>query len=213
MEVESVVESGADPLAIYREQVKNEVKPTMSESAAQKLRAMNEADRLDRIDNTRFCNALRSVIVNDENLTKLLQRCHTSTPCTQIERRVHKLNWWIAAGFLLGREIDSVTMINFFSELVPDEESMSDSEFRATWNPKDAERRKQYRLDHGIIKATEETEPVYRPCKSGKKCLRFEKRKSAPAAGRGGYCGSACAASDRARQKRAFAGIATGSIQ
>jgi hypothetical protein len=212
MEVESVVESGADPLAIYREQVKNEVKPTMSESAAQKLRAINEADRLDKISNGRFCTALKSVIVNDENLTKLLQRCHTSTLLTLIERRVHKLNWWITAGFLLGREIDSVCMINFFSELVSDEEDMSDSEFRATWNLKDAERRKQYRLDHGIIKA-DETEPVYRPCKSGKKCMRFEKRKPAPAAGRGEYCGSACAASDRARQKRAFAGIATGSIQ
>ena len=203
-----------DSLTVYREQVKAEQanKPSMSEAAAQKLRSINETERLDKIANDRFCNALKSVIVSDENLTKLLTRCHTSTPLTDIDRRVHKLNWWIAAGFQLGREIDSVTMINFFSELTPDEMLMSDSNFAAQWTAKDAAWRKQYRLAHGIIKA-DTTEPVYKPCKSGKKCMRFEKRKPAPAAGKGAYCSTACAASDKARQKRALAGIATGTIQ
>jgi hypothetical protein len=211
--MEATIEVTDDSLAVFREQVKAEQanKPSMSEAAAQKLRALNETERLDKIANSRFCNALKSVIVNDENLTKLLRRCHTSTPLTDIERRVHKLNWFILAGYELGREIDSVCMINFFSELTQDETYMSDSAFASQWTAKDATRTKQYRLDHGIIK--QDSEPIYKPCKSGKKCMRFEKRKPAPAVGKGAYCGTACAASDRARQKRALAAMPSGTIQ
>jgi hypothetical protein len=54
---------------------------------------------------------------------------------------------------------------------------------------------------------TSDEEPVYRPCKSGKKCLRFERRKPAPAKGGGEYCMPACAASDKARQKRALTAL------
>jgi len=210
MEIETVETTETDSLALFREQVRNEVKPSMSEAAAQKLRAINETDRLDKIANGRFCTALKSVIVNDENLAKLLTRCHTSAPLTLLERRVHKLNWFISAGFELGREIDSVHLINFFSELTSDETAMTDSQFQNEWNGKDAVKIKQSRLDRGIIASDV---PVYRPCKSGKKCLRFEKRKAAPAAGKGEYCGPACSASDRARQKRALAGMPTDTIQ
>lgn len=212
METTIAVTPETDSLAVFREQVRNEVKPSMSEAATQKLRALNETERLDKIANTRFCNALKSVIVNNENLGKLLARCHTSTPLDHIERRVHKLNWFIQAGYELGREIDSVCIINFLSELTQDETFMSDSAFAAQWTVKDAARTKQYRLDHGIIKP-DSTEAVYRPCKSGKKCMRYEKRKPAPAAGKGAYCGTTCAASDRARQKRALAALASGTIQ
>lgn len=59
----------------------------MSEAAASKLRALTESDRLDKIDGGRFCTALKSVIVTHENLGKLIQRCHTSTPVEDIERR------------------------------------------------------------------------------------------------------------------------------
>jgi hypothetical protein len=214
METIEVTTPETDSLAVFREQVKAEQanKTGMSEAAASKLRALNEFERLDKIDTGRFCTALKSVMVNDENLGKLIQRCHTSTPVTDIERRVHKLNYFIQAGFELGREIDSVHLINFFSELTSDEAYMSDSSFAAQWTAKDAARTKQYRLDHGIIKQ-DSTEPVYRPCKSGKKCMKYEKRKPAPAAGKGAYCSIACAASDRARQKRALAAMATGTIQ
>jgi hypothetical protein len=184
----------------------------MSEAAASKLRALNETERLDKISNTRFCNALKSVIVNDENLAKLLTLCHTSTPLTDIKRRVHKLNHFIAAGFELGREIDSLSTLNFLSELTQDETYMSDSAFAAQWTLRDAARTKQYRIDHEIIKP-DSNEPVYKPCKSGKKCLRYEKRKPAPAKGSGAYCGTACAASDKARQKRALAAMPSGVIQ
>ena len=44
------------------------------------------------------------------------------------------LAWWIAAGFRLGFEIDSVTLVNFFSELVDHEMAMSDSRFASLWN-------------------------------------------------------------------------------
>lgn len=118
---------------------------------------------------------------------------------------MHKLNYFITAGYELGREIDSVSAINFLSELTQDETFMGDSNFTAQWTDKEAARTKQYRLDHGIIKPSTD-EPIYRPCKSGKKCLRFEKRKPAAAKGSGAYCGTPCAAGDRARQKRALAG-------
>jgi hypothetical protein len=234
--METAIIEVADSLAIYREQVKNEQsnKPSMSEAAAQKLRAINEAERLDKIANGRFCTALKSVIVNEENLTKLIIRCHTTPPLDQrgwldgayryhkvtdvlsseqqLSRMVHKLNWFISAGYKLGREIDSISLINYFSALTESEAYMSDSAFAAQWTAKDAAAKRQYRLDHGIIEA-DTTEPVYRPCKSGKKCLRFEKRKPAPAAGKGEYCSTACAASDRARQKRALAAMAASPIQ
>jgi len=237
MEIEKQ-EQETDSLAMFREQVKNEVRPTMSESAAQKLRAINEADRLDKIDNGRFCTALKSVIVTPDNLRKLIERIQCTgfidpesgeyikhgflddkgnfqplkVEVSDLERRVNKLMWWIMAGFELGREIDSVHLINFFSELTQDEMYMTDSQFNDQWRVKNAERVKASRISRGIIKPVE-SEPVYRPCKSGKKCMRFEKRKPAPAAGKGEYCSPACSASARARQKRALAAAPSGMIQ
>ena len=49
---------------------------------------------------------------------------------------------------------------------------------------------------------------VTKLCRSGRKCLRFN-RKPAAAKGKSPYCGSACCASDRARAKRPISGLAT----
>jgi hypothetical protein len=201
----------SDPLAAFRLQVQEEAvekseRGKMSDAALAKLRAIKDQERLEAIENERFKNALRSVVVNPENLRKLIERCNTSVPPQQIERRVHKLTWWIEAGYLLGREIDTVGLINLFSGLAPEEEKLSDSNFFSDWKDRDARKRKESRMSRGLVSASDE-EHVYRPCKSGKKCIRFEKRKPAPAKGNGEYCSPACAASDKARQKRGLAAL------
>jgi hypothetical protein len=201
----AITEVETDRLAIYRQQVSDEaaeksVRGKMSEPALAKLRAIKEQEKYDAIDAERFRNGLRSVVVNPENLKKLIERCNTSIAPTQIECRVRRLTWWIDAGYLLGREIDSVGLINFFSCLTDGD-----------WKDADARKRRESRLSRGLV-STSDAEPSYRPCKSGKKCLRFEKRKPAPAKGTGEYCSSACAASNKARQKRVLTALASDQI-
>ena len=155
----------------------------MSDAALLKLRAQREQDKADAIVKERFGNALRSVVVTPENLRRLIERCNTSVPPTPatLDRMAHKLEWWITAGYFLGREIDSIMLINLMSNLSPDEIKMTDAKFASMWNFKDAAKRTQSRLSRGIVAPDE---PAFRPCKSGKKCMRFEKRKPAPASGR-----------------------------
>jgi hypothetical protein len=129
----------------------------------------------------------------------------------QIDRMVVKLAYWIEAGYLLGREIDILGLVNFFSNLRVGEVKMSDSLFLSAWNDKDARKRKEARLGRGLITGSNE-QPVYRPCKSARKCRRFEKRKPAPAKGTGDYCSPACAASNKARQKRSLAALPSAGI-
>src|SRR5438445_4692342 len=104
----------ADALSIYRKQVREEqgekiVRSKMSDTALAKLRTIKEQERSDAITGERFANALRSVIVNQQNAQKLIARCNSSVPVTHVERRAHKLNFWITAGYKLGEEINSVT--------------------------------------------------------------------------------------------------------
>ena len=176
----------------------------MSDAALAKLRAIKEQERIDTIFDERFATALKSVVVTPENLKKLIERCNTSV--THYERRAQKLGWWIAAGYRLGEEIDSVTVINFLSGLTSDEYSLSEARFTSMWNVGAAAKLKDSRFARGLMASDE---PVYRPCKSAKKCLKFEKRRPAPAKGNGAYCSSMCGASDRARAKRALAALPT----
>ena len=204
----------ADSLAIYRQQVRDEqgqkiVRSKMSDAALAKLRTIKEQERSDAITGERFANALKCVIVSQENLQKLIARCNSSVPVTQVERRARKLLWWISAGFLLGREIDTICLINFFSELTADEAVMSEGKFSGVWNAGHAAKVKASRVNRGVI-ASEG--PVYRPCRSGKKCLKFEKRRPAPANGSGAYCTVNCAAGDRARVKRALSASGSSSF-
>jgi hypothetical protein len=212
-EVETVlpVQDAEDPLAKFRAQVaaeKAEPRNTMSESALAKLRAIREQDRLDDIASARFKTALSQIVVTPENIRTLVERCNQSVPqpADILDRMAAKLGYQIAAGFELGREIDSVGTINFLAGLTPDEAKVSADRFAREWDGKTAAKLKQSRLTRGLISASDD-EPVYRPCKSGKKCIRFEKRKPAPAKGNGDYCNSACAASDKARQKRGLAAL------
>jgi hypothetical protein len=198
------VQDAEDPLAKFREQVaaeKAEPRNTMSESALAKLRAIREQDRLDDIAAARFKTALSQIVVTPENIRTLVERCNTRVrlPAETLDRMATKLGYWLAAGFELGREIDSVAVINFLAGLTPDEVRMSPERFAREWDSKYAAKVKQSRLNRGVIASGE---PAVRPCKAGKQCLRFEKRKPAPAKGSGEYCSPACAASDKARQKR-----------
>lgn len=205
------VQDAEDPLAKFREQVaaeKAEPRNTMSESALAKLRAIREQDRLDDIAAARFKTALSQIVVTPENIRTLVERCNTRVrlPAETLDRMATKLGYWLAADFELGREIDSVGTINFLAGLTPDEAKVSADRFAREWDGKTAAKLKQSRLTRGLISASDE-EPVYRPCKSGKKCIRFEKRKPAPAKGNGDYCSPACAACGKARQKRALAAL------
>ncbi len=199
------VEQSADQLAIYRRQVRDEQeskaqRSKISEAALAKLGALREQEKSEVIVNGRFANALRSVIVTRQSLIKLIERCNPHAQASHFERRADKLAWWIAAGFMLGREIYTVGLINFFSSLSNDELAMSDAKFTALWNKCAAARWKESRESRGLIAA----EKPNRRCKSGKKCLRFDKRKPAAAQGKGQYCSTNCCAADRARARRAI---------
>jgi hypothetical protein len=207
------VQDAEDPLAKFREQVaaeKAEPRNTMSESALAKLRAIREQDRLDDITASRFKTALSQIVVTPENIRTLVERCNTSMPqpADILDRMAAKLGHWIAAGFELGREIDSVGTINFLAGLTPDEAKVSADRFAREWDGKTAAKVKQSWLNRGVIASGE---PAGRPCKAGKQCLRYENRKPAPAKGSGEYCGPACAASNKARHKRAIAALPSGS--
>lgn len=196
-----------DELAEFRAQVRAELeegrqRSKMSDSALQKLRLVKEQDRLQEMLDARFASALRLIVPTPENLVKLVDRCNQSVriPAAQLAKRGEKLAWWVAAGYRIGFEIDSVTVINFFSELLDEEVRTSDARFISLWSASSAAKLRATRQNAGLIKTDG---PIYRPCKSAKKCLRYERRKAASAAGNGDYCSTACAASDKARLKRA----------
>jgi hypothetical protein len=199
-----------DALAAFRLQARQELeekseKGKLSESALAKLRAIREQDKTQAIADDRFATALKSVIVTDANLRKLIGRCNVSVLATQIERRAEKLGWWIVAGYRFGEEIDGIAMVNLFSELVDEERTMSESKFTSLWPASAAMKLKASRLSRGLIGSDVTS---FRPCKSGQKCMKAERRRPAPAKGSGQYCSSACGASDRARAKRALAAMA-----
>jgi hypothetical protein len=200
----------SDGLAEFRLQVKQEdaeksERGKFSDAALIKLRLMREQDKVQEVMDARSAVVLRCITVTPENLARLLTRCNTSVPVTQLNRRVTKLNFWITAGYTLGEEIDSVTLLDFFSGLTADEQGMSETQFNSVWNSKAAEKLRASRRERGLIKS----EPIIRLCKAGKDCIRYEKRKAAPAKGSGDYCSTACSASVRARAKRTVAGTPT----
>ncbi len=198
-----------DKLAVFRAQVQEEAKThgKMSDAAVAKLRSQKDADRLEAIGLERFANALKSVVTTPENLEKLIVRCvYAGPPEKNLDRRAHKLQWWITAGFRLGEEINTPGQIRFMSDLTQDEARMTDAQFQKPWDMKAAEKLKQRRTEQGLVS---DTKPE-RLCKSGSKCMKAYRRKAAPAKGNGEYCSTACAASDRARAKRALQHVPVG---
>jgi len=221
--LEQIIEAAqeVDVLAEFRAQVaaeKAEPRGKMTDAAVAKFRAIKEQERFDSIAAERFRNALLSVVPTPENLKRLVVNTRLSTPVLEYADRMVrtvdlaarmslKLAWWIAAGYKLGREIDSVAMLNFFSELTLDEVAMTDKQFAAVWDAASAKKRLQSRLSREIIKADPEPEKPTRPakvrlCKSGAKCVWLKYRKPAAAVGRSLYCTPACQKCDLARQRR-----------
>jgi len=136
--------------------IRDEVKTKhghMSDAAVEKFRSMKEQDKTAAIEGERFRNALASVVVTPENLSKLIRRCDSGSQL----RRVHKLKWWIDAGFQLGREIDTVALIGFFSRLAPDEIKMSDKVFAATWDAESSKKLPASRIRREVIPADPKT--------------------------------------------------------
>jgi hypothetical protein len=177
----------------------------MGERQRAQLNSIKEQEKADKFIAEKFASALASVKATPDNLQKLIERCAsqwlTSPELTHLDRRAHKVRGWIAAGLLLGREISTVGAVNFFSELVGDELTMSETSFLKLWNMPSAAKLKQSRINRGLIPA-DARETVSEPCKSGKKCLNLANRKPADAKGTSHYCSKNCAASDRARKKR-----------
>jgi hypothetical protein len=199
---------GEDPLAKFRQVAAIKTEPRgMSDVALAKVRASKEQTRIDSIEDDRFKTALLCVMPTSENLAKLIVRCsHTDE---HITRRLTKLGWWISAGFKLGREIDSMTIVNFLSDLTPDEIALTDRQFAERWDDASAKKRLKSRIERGVIATEPETNVTprpqgdIRPCKSGPKCIWVKRRKPAPAVGRSQYCTPVCGQSDMARRKRA----------
>jgi hypothetical protein len=198
-----------DKLATFRQQIAEEnaePRGKMSEAALAKLRTIREQDKLAAIDADRFKNALSSIEPTPENLKRLIERC-SCRPKTRrfdkdhIDRRVAKLGWWIAAGYRLGHEIDTVSLIHFFSDLVLDEKTMSDREFAATWNAATAAKRLKSRIERGVASVISE-KPPERLCKAGAKCLWAKRRQPAPAAEGSSYCTPNCQKGLAARNRR-----------
>jgi hypothetical protein len=161
-----------DPLAVFREQVKAEKKTRghMSETALANFQAIKVQDKADAVAGERLKSALASIVPTPDNLAKLIQKCETAPtdtghslgpkfeatkvvkPMLQLARRVHKLSWWIDAGYLLGREIDSLYMVGFFSRLVGDEFTMSDGKFASIWDIASARKLKASRIRQTTVK-------------------------------------------------------------
>jgi hypothetical protein len=154
-----------DKLAGFRLQVaeeKNEPRNKMSDAALAKLRAIKDQDRVEVIDGERLKTALLCVVPTVKNLERLVVNTRLSTPVLDYAkvkvttgdlaaRMALKLGWWIAAGYKLGREIDSVSRLNFFSELTLSELQMTDRQFAADWDAESAKKRLQARVNRGII--------------------------------------------------------------
>jgi hypothetical protein len=123
-----------------------------------------------------------------------------------LDRRAAKLHWFIRAGYELGCEISTPTLILFFSELTPDETSMSADRFAREWRDESAVKTRACRIRRGIISETVEPteakadEP--RICALKSKCLRAVKRKGAAVVGKGLYCSDICKGAARAAKMR-----------
>jgi hypothetical protein len=203
VEVTDINTVEADPLAVYRAQVaeeKNAPKSKASTASLERLRAISEQSKTEAIELERFNNALKSVTINTENLTKLISRC--STDQSNLSRRTVKLEWHINAGYRLGVEINTPYTVAYFSNLTPDEIRLSDARFASEWNEAAAKKTLEDRTKRGFYVVSGEAKVSTKPCASGSKCLKAYKRVPAPAAGTGKYCTKNCAASAVARAKR-----------
>lgn len=208
-----------DSLAKFREQARQRAanpKSQLSESQLAKLRTIREQDNANKEANKKFVEQFAGLPRDTWTLIQVLKRIYSSDQnryTTQVayddegcvtavtfvkkapqigdltlERMANKIRWCLRQGWSVTSPYD----VTFFGMLTADEAAMTDEQFVT-------------RLEGASPLPALHRIAAPKPCKSDKSCLRFEKRKPAPAKGKGEYCSSACAASDRARAKRALA--------
>ena len=194
-EVNSVPVESEDALAEFRQQVKaDDGRAKMSEAAKAKLRSLNEHDRANTQADARLVEEFNSRPWTLEQIMDLFAKAFGGCTMNPRRRAVKALHC-----LAQGMHVYHIHDLSLFGELLPDEVGMPMVRFLSRYPlPED-----------GIVTPKGEPEKPIRRCKAGKKCLRFEKRKPAPAKGSGDYCSTACAASDRARNKRASVVIPT----
>lgn len=185
-----------DALAVFRKQVRleDETRPKMSDAAKAKLRSINEHDRKDAEADARLVKEFNSRPVVLERLVDLFAKAFGG-PERNPRRRAIKAMYRLTEG----RRVYHISDLSLFGELLLGEAEITMHRFLAKYPLPE---------DETVTPKGEPPKPV-RLCKAGKDCIRYEHRKAAPAKGSGQYCSSACAASVRARAKRALATIPT----
>jgi len=194
--LEPAVVDSADALAAFRQQVRieDESRPKMSDAAKAKLRSINEHDKRNVEADARLVAEFNSRPATLERLVDLFAKAFGGAE-THPRRRAIKAMSRLAEG----RRVYCIHDLSFFGELSSGEDQMPMNRFLAKYPLPE---------DETVMPKGEPPKPV-RLCKAGKGCLRYEHRKPAPAKGSGEYCSAACAASVRARAKRALAGVPT----
>lgn len=153
----------------------------------EELRAMKEEERLARIADTRFLNAIQLVAPDRyEELIRRIIKAGPEYPPDYWKRRAAKLavtmQRWAA---------DSMHDVLFLSELTPDEEKMTDAQFEKVL--------KAFALPRPKVEARE------RLC-ANPNCLNKKNRKRAPVVGGGKYCSPVCLGAALAVARRAKVG-------
>jgi hypothetical protein len=132
---------------------------------------------------TRFANALASVRTDAASLKNLILRMRYAGRKQgekELSRRVHKLAWFIKAGYRLGVEIDSPCLVEFFYDVTKGEMALSDAKFAAEWDDRSAMARRRLRIERGLV-SEEGTTKKQRLCAAGSKCKKAFRRQPATA--------------------------------
>jgi hypothetical protein len=194
-EVNSVPVESEDALAEFRQQVKtDDGRAKMSEAAKAKLRSLNDHDRANTLADGRLVTEFNSRPWALEPMMDLFAKSFggpQSNPRRRAVKALHRL--------AQGLRVYHIHDVAFLGELLPDEVEMPMVRFLSRYPLPEDE----------IVTPKGGSEKPVRLCKAGQKCLRYAKRKPAPAKGSGDYCSTACSASGRARAKRASAAIPT----
>lgn len=175
----------ADPLANFRQQVKDESQnraSRMSGAAKEKLRAINEHDRLCNDADARLSKQFSGRTWTVEQLMDLFAKSFGGPGCSP-RRRAIKAAYRINQGL----KIYHIHDVKFFGELLPDEteDKISMAKFLARYPLPESET---------ATPANPESAPEKpaRRCALGRKCLRAKGIRAAEVGGRGQYCSNSC---------------------
>ena len=194
-EVPAIVETVEDKLAAFRGLAKEEVKKTkMTERAAAALRAIGEHDRSNKAADAVLVKWFNDQTKTVDFMMDVMYRIRKNDTA-DIRKRAVKCFYMLQRGL----KVYTIYDVMFLGELLPEETTMSITQIL-----------NRYPIDEDKAIASVEPEaPEVRLCVAGKKCLRYEHRHPAPVKGAGHYCSTACAASVRARVKRALTAVPT----